>query len=102
MRRTETLRLRHSLYYGEHRSARYWGQEGIGRIQKLISQPVSPKVDAISTVELAPHPAEFGNRTASTSLWKSQKLVGGKRTLAQWTSLSGQYEVRTHKRENPV
>ncbi len=36
------------------------------------------------------------------NLWKSQKLVGGKRRMYKDIILSGQDEVRTHTRENPA
>ena len=47
---------------------------------RLLARPILQEYDA-STVELAVHPAEFAK--LGTTLWKSQKRVGGKRTLAQ-------------------
>ena len=67
MRRTEPLRLRHCVYYCEHWSARYWGQDGIGCFFRLVptanfglvtlgwSGPVA--VGPIGTVVVADLPA---------------------------------------------
>ena len=69
---------------------------------RLLARPILQEYDASTVDVLAMNPSEFGNLANRTTLWKSQEPVGGKRTLAQWISLSGRYEVRNHKMENPA
>ena len=50
---------------------------------RLLARPILQEYDASTVEELGMNPAESGKLAAGTILWKSQKLVGGKRTLAQ-------------------
>ena len=48
----------------------------------MKSNPFSCRRTTLSTVDVLPsHPAESGNLANRTTLWKSQKRGGGKRTL---------------------
>ena len=58
---------------------------------RLLARPIPQEYDAFTVEELGVNPAnQFGNLTDSgsgnlanhTTLWKSQKLVGGNQTLA--------------------
>ncbi len=49
--------------------------------RSLLARPILQEYDAF-TVELVVNPAKFGNLANRTTLSKSQKLVGGKRTIA--------------------
>ena len=50
---------------------------------RLLASPILQEYDAFTVEELGVHPAEFRKQANRTTLWKSQKLEGGKRTLAQ-------------------
>ena len=48
---------------------------------RLLARPILQEYDTSTEDEPAVNPAELESQQLGTTLWKSQKLVGGRRTL---------------------
>ena len=53
------------------------------RPREDAARPILQEYETSTVNKLGMHPAESGNLANRITLWKSQKRVGGKRTLAQ-------------------